>query len=219
MKKRSTAKRSSKSASTGQSMCPALKSLDHSEDKELGTTETYKQTLDGEEFFVHCYRDDKYVCKMMSCHGLLDKVADHKTARRVNGAWKSFHYAEPFSRHNRSKHWVDDHNNRRHDPISLDDTWKTKKQWPMRQFTFTLAVAEEALIEPQLDFRKKLAKLMLQNTLGEDTEPAGMSLRGRASLNGDIHRLVKRQKYEGAWDNTTQSFAKTKQRYQKSNCA
>jgi hypothetical protein len=46
-----------------------------------------------------------------------------------------------------------------------------------------------------------------------------MSLRGRASLNGDIHQLVKRQKYEGAWDNTTQSFAKTKQKYQKSNCA
>ncbi|KAL3786426.1 hypothetical protein ACHAWO_007978 [Cyclotella atomus] len=72
--------------------------------------------------------------------------------------------------------------------------------------------------EPQLEFRTKLAKLMLQNTLGENTEPAGMSLRGRASLNGVIHQLVKRQKYEGAWDNTTQSFAKTKQKYQKSNC-
>ncbi|KAL3802284.1 hypothetical protein ACHAWO_002132 [Cyclotella atomus] len=104
--------------------------IDHFKDKELGTTETYKQTLDGEEFFVHCYRDDKYVCKMMSCHGLLDKVADHKTARHVNGAWKSFHYAKPFSRQNRPKHWVDDHNNRRHDPISLDDTWKTK-HWPI----------------------------------------------------------------------------------------
>jgi hypothetical protein len=59
----------------------------------------------------------------------------------VNGEWKSFRYAEPFSRHNKGKHWVDNVNNRRHDPIGLENTWKTK-WWPNRQFTFLLSVAE-----------------------------------------------------------------------------
>jgi hypothetical protein len=202
--------------------------IDHFKTAALGTTETYKQTLDGEEFLVHCYRDDKYVCKMMSCHGLLDEVPDHKTARKVNGQWKSFCYAEPFSRHNNGKHWVDDHNNRRHDPISLDDTWKTK-WWPMRQFTFTIGVAEvnannarargrKREAEPQLEFRKKLAKLMIENTLDGSTEAAGMNLRDRTSNNGVIHRLTQRGNFEGAWDNGLQAFSRTKQKYQKSSC-
>jgi hypothetical protein len=74
-------------------------------------------------------------------------------------------------------------------------------------------------IEPRPDFRKKLSNLILRNTLGEDTEIACMTLRGMAYLNGVIHKLVKREKYEGAWDNSTQSFSKTKQKYQKSICA
>jgi hypothetical protein len=57
------------------------------------------------------------------------------------GCWKTFQYSEPFSRFSRGKHWVDDVNNRRHDPIGLEEVWQTK-WWPMQQFTFICSIAE-----------------------------------------------------------------------------
>ena len=80
--------------------------------------------------------------KMMSTHGLLEPVDDHTTYRQEkDGTWVNFNYTEYLSRHNRSKHWVDDVNNRRHDPIGLEQVWHTK-WWPTRQFTFICSVAE-----------------------------------------------------------------------------
>jgi hypothetical protein len=92
----------------------------------------------------------------------------------VNGEWKSFKYAESMPRHNRTNHWVDDFNQRqrRHQPISLEEAFKTK-WWPHRQFTFVLSVAETNAVnsrararnepaESQLDFRKQLAKQMME---------------------------------------------------------
>jgi hypothetical protein len=94
------------------------------------------QEIDGVRFLVHCCRDSKYVLKIMSTHGMLDEIQDHKTWRKMeDGRWRSFNYTEPFSRYSKAKHWVDDHNNRRHDPIGLEEVWGTK-WWPMRQFTF-----------------------------------------------------------------------------------
>ena len=52
-----------------------------------------------------------------------------------------FNYVEYLSRHNRSKHWVDDVNNRRHDPIGLEQVWNTNF-WETRQFTFICSMAE-----------------------------------------------------------------------------
>ncbi len=97
----------------------------HMSRKELGAVESFVQDLRGIPFFVHCCKDDKYVTKIMSTQGTLDEVEGHSTWRCVNGEWKSFRFAEPFSRHNKGKHWVDDVNNRRHDPIGLENTWKT----------------------------------------------------------------------------------------------
>jgi len=65
----------------------------------------------------------------MATHGMLEETQDHPTWRRVDGQWKTFKYAEPFSRYSRAKHWVDDHNNRRHDPIGLEEVWGTR-WWP-----------------------------------------------------------------------------------------
>ncbi len=78
----------------------------------------------------------------MSSHGMIDENSDHATYWLVDGGgWKSFHYAEPFSRHNCMKHWVDDINNRRHGDIGLEEVWATK-WWPNRQFMFLLSIAE-----------------------------------------------------------------------------
>jgi hypothetical protein len=106
-------------------------------DSELGTAKTYVQTIEDTKFLIHCHKDDKYVCKIMSTHGLMTTVENHTTYRYVGGEWKSFKYCEPMSRHNHAKHWVDDINNRRHDPIGLEEVWATK-WWPHRQFFFHL---------------------------------------------------------------------------------
>jgi hypothetical protein len=73
------------------------------------------------EFRVHCCRDDKYVNKIMSAHGMVETVQDYPTYRKVDGQWKSFKYTEPFLCYCKAKHWVDDVNNCHHDPIGLEE--------------------------------------------------------------------------------------------------
>ena len=52
-----------------------------------------------------------------------------------------FKYPEVVHNHYKNRHFVDDHNSRRHQPISLEETWATK-HWPHRVFAFLLAVTE-----------------------------------------------------------------------------
>ena len=149
----------------------------HFEGKELGYTETLVQLIDGQRFMVRCMRDTEWVTKIMTTFGMLTEVEDHTTWRKVDGEWRSFKYTEPFSRHNRSKHWVDDVNNRRHDPVGLEEVWRTK-WWPFCQFCFLCSVAEVNAVNsqararrcatmPQLDFRTRLAKGLLNNRLND----------------------------------------------------
>ena len=190
--------------------------------KPLGATETYVQELDGHRFLVHCCRDADWTTKIMSSHGVLDENQDHSTWRKVDGVWKSFKYAEPFSRHNKGKHWVDDVNKRRHAPILLESIWLTK-WWPNRQFTFLLSVAEvnagmakarakKAPADSVLDFRKRLAKLMLENKLDERGVAPNSPIRPRRTSN-PIHSIKKRQKYDGKYDPERRQFKRVKTMY------
>ena len=188
---------------------------DYMKDKPLGYSESFVQVIDGTPFYIHCTRDSTFITKIMSTHGILDEIQEHVTWRLVDGTWKSFHYTEPLSRHNRSKHWVDDVNNRRHDPIALEDGWATK-WWPNRQFTFILSVAEANAVQarargkkepamPTLEFRRQLAMKMMTNTLGNTGAAVASPRRTRASLSND-HVLSKRAKKEGKWNPTTRKF-------------
>ena len=76
----------------------------------------------------------------MLTFGTLDATT-HETWRGTATGNVSFKYPEPFSWHSKAKHWVDDHNQRRHSPIDLAEIWKTQ-WWPHRQFTFLLGVVE-----------------------------------------------------------------------------
>ena len=190
--------------------------------RQLGECDTLTQYVDGIRFLVHCCRDSKYVSKIMSTHGMLDECQEHRTWRKVDGHWRSFNYTEPFSRYSRVKHWVDDHNNRRHDPIGLEEAWATK-WWPMRQFTFICAVAEvnacysqargrrEATV-PQLDFRRKLAQQLLQNTLDVPVivPVARVANRNRSNT---VHALRKRGKNEGKWQPGQRCFKEVRTVY------
>ncbi len=84
----------------------------------------------------------------MSTHGILKQVDDHVIYRNIDGEWKTFNYVELMSHHNCNKHWVDDVNNRCHDPIGLEDVSATK-WWPTRQFTFICSVAEVNAVNSQ----------------------------------------------------------------------
>ena len=200
----------------------------HMMEKPLGETELYVQELGGVRFFVHCTRDADYVTKIMSTHGVLQEIQDHPTWRFVEGEWKTFKYAEPFSRHNRAKHWVDDVNNRRHDPIGLEEVWQTK-WWPNRQFTFLLSVAEVNCVqarargrkeaaEPTLTFRRNLAMRMLRNKIQSNGVAAASPPRIRRQ-SSTIHVLKKRKVQEGKWNFTTRTFKKTKTEYVRHPCS
>ena len=114
----------------------------------------------------------------MSTFGCLNSVEGHIAYRTLSSGTRiCWLYAEPNSRHNRSKHWVDDVNNQRHAPIDLAEAWQTK-WWPNPQFTFCLSVSEINAInsrahskgvpaEPMLDFCRNLAGQMLENNLNE----------------------------------------------------
>ena len=122
--------------------------------KQLGHTETFVHLVEGQRFLVHCTKDRDYITKIMSTHGVLEEIQDHPTWRLMDGVWRTFKYAEPLSRHNRAKHWVDDVNNRRHDPIGLEQVWATK-WWPNRQFTFLLSVAEVNAVQARARAKKE----------------------------------------------------------------
>ena len=126
-----------------------------------------------------------------------------------------FNYAEPFLRYSKAKHWVDDVNQRRHAPISLESAWGTK-WWANRQFTFLLSVAEvnatmaraRARKEPTdsvLGFRKHLAKLMLENKLNEHGV-APNSLICPRRVSNTPHVLCKREKFQGKYDPEHHAF-------------
>jgi len=123
---------------------------------------------------------------------------------------------------------VDDHNQRRHAPIDLAESWKTK-WWPHRQFAFFLAISEanaansrgrakDEQANPQLQFRKAMAMLMLENTMDDDgniVRPVHRSLRTRAALVVE-HDLKTRPVYTGKWMGNY--WATTSQKYQKLRC-
>ena len=121
--------------------------------KPLGRMETFIQEMEGQQFLVHCTKDRDYGMKIMSTHGVLDEIQDNAMWRLMDGMWRTFKYAKPFSRHNCAKHWVDDVNNLCHDP-SLEDVWATK-WWPNWQFTFLLSVAEVNTVQARARAKKE----------------------------------------------------------------
>jgi hypothetical protein len=124
---------------------------------------------------------------------------------------------EPFYNHFKFRHQVDDHNAKRHKPISLEETWSTK-WYAHRVFAFLLAVTEvnvKLMMDylqdkkdenptAMIDFRKKLVKELIENPylVGEEegVSPRNLHVRQQA-----IHHLMEKPpqftaKFDGrAW--------------------
>ena len=99
--------------------CPGAHIYSYMEGKPLGFVKNLRPYMGGLPFNIHCTRYDRFVTKLMSTHGLLNELPNHSTYQQRNGEWVTFKYAKYISRQNHSNHWVDDVNNRRHDPIGI----------------------------------------------------------------------------------------------------
>ena len=103
--------------------------------------------------------------------------AINKQGRRHNTNWlvvdEKIICPKVIGNHFLFRHSVDDHNNKRHSPISIEEIWSTK-WWPNRVFAFLLAVTEVnvalGMVEfcgknpiSQIEFRKSLANTLIHN--------------------------------------------------------
>ena len=166
--------------------------------------------------------------KIMTTYGTLEEQEDGFTVRTVGGKKVSFHYTEVFKNHFKYRHFIDDHNNRRHGSgLSIERTWGTK-YWPDRCFAWFLAVSEVnanlgrsfflqgSQVLPQVNFRKKLAFELLNNTYDvEDTSVGEHNTRFAASIG---HSMVTAPHYAGKWLVSENRWREVRFKYQKQFC-
>ena len=65
---------------------PGAQIESYMEGKELGFVKTLRKDIGGVPFKINCTRDDRFVTKLMSNHGLLNKVPDNSTYRKKMGS-------------------------------------------------------------------------------------------------------------------------------------
>ena len=114
---------------------------------------------------------------LMSTYGTNNRDNGKETRRnwKVGGEARStsFRYPEVVHNHFLYRHAVDDHNGKRHSPISLEVVWATKR-WPNRVFAFLMSITEvncylaesyftSRKSNSMLDFRKSLSHQLIEN--------------------------------------------------------
>lgn len=138
--------------------------------KEVRETDGIQGLLDETPFLLFVMKEVKINTKIKARDGSLDIHADAKEKKRkVDNATKMFRYKEPFHNHYACRHCVDDHNNKQHSDISLEETWMTHP-WQNGVFAFLVAITEVILFllcryfvwekdqgMPLLQFRRLLA--------------------------------------------------------------
>ena len=129
---------------------------------------------------------------LMSTYGTLQRMGDEKD-RTVDNTKVSFRYPELVYNHYTFRHAVDDHNNRRQAPISIERTWSTN-WWPNRVFAFLLGVTEVnvylAMVNifklekiEQLEFRKLLTFHLIHNSYDNKDIPQQRQKRSKVGQN------------------------------------
>ena len=103
-------------------------------------------TEDNKVFKIFCMKDPDYVTKIMVSWMTLDKTEGIRARSYfidTNGTEdkKQFKHRKGFGIHFRYIHQVDNHNNWRNSPASLERIWVTKF-WPDCNFAWYLAVLD-----------------------------------------------------------------------------
>ena len=68
-------------------------------------------------------------------------MSNEKYCKLMDGSIRRFKDPEVLHNHFRYEHLVDDHNSKRHQPISLEVVWATQ-EWSHRPFSFLLSMME-----------------------------------------------------------------------------
>lgn len=178
----------------------------HFEDAPVGAADMWPGTMLGERFGVYCMKEEDYVMSLMSTYGTLER--GRATRRKLNdGSTANFSYVETHQNHFDNRHQVDDFNNRRHNPISVEETWRTQC-WEHRVFAHLFACSEQNAHlayeyfgqnpkKTVLEFRKELAKAMIYNDF--DDKNGGATTRNLARAVSSAHALCKVPLYQ-KWD-------------------
>jgi len=151
------------------------------ERKDVGYCNAKRGSLDNVDYYIYGMKEPDYTMMLMSTYGTLNR--NGRTTKRVwkeNGVQQRviFNYPEVVHNHYTYRHLVDDHNAKRHQPISLEVTWATSR-WECRVFAFLLAVTEVnifladkfffgALHSCMIAFRKLFAYALITNKYVED---------------------------------------------------
>jgi hypothetical protein len=184
-------------------------------------------------------KEPDYVMLMMATYGNLEEVAEG-TAKRTHQqggreTTTNFRYTTPFYNHFKYRHQVDDHNAKRHAPISVEDCLGARR-WDVRQFSFLLALTEVNVklamdfgkpkkdIISMLAFRKRLAKALIFNhwliqEIKEKEVQQEVSPNGRKRRKIDQHEHIQRPIFTGKYNGATRKFNKTTKKYVRLKCS
>ena len=156
----------------------------HFDGKDVGDCDSWKGMMEEVPFHVYAMKEPNYIMSFMSTYGTNLRTGKETSREWVDssGVKKNvkFHYPEVVGNHFLYRHSVDDHNNKRHSPISLEVVWATK-YWPNRVFSFLLGVTEVNVNlattyfcgqnkKGQIEFRKLLAKTLIFNTYYDEEQ-------------------------------------------------
>ncbi len=173
----------------------------HFADKAVGAVDMISGALDRVKYFFWGMKEPDYVMKMMATGGVFFSEGCKFVRRKWgNGESASFSYTKPFDWHFCYRHVVDDHNNLHHSLPSIEDTWRMER-WPVRVFSFILAITEVNIyltkkfftwdpekVPTYLKFRRDFAWDLIDNPVLEVEED-----KRRTALVGlcDEHKLIK----------------------------
>ena len=170
-------------------------------DKDVGSVATLPGKLNGISVWIHCIKEPHYIAMLMSNYRTLERTGDTQLWSwkiGLNSHLVMFKYPELVYCHYKNTYHVDNHNNRRHQPISLEETWVTKFQ-PHCVFMFLLAVAEgnayllnkhyrEDAEDSVLVFRRVLATELINNTYGIE-EKSSTGTKSKKQQSRSTHEL------------------------------
>lgn len=189
----------------------------HFTDKPVGAADAYTTTMSIDEngqdkIMVLGFKEPDYVLIMMSTYGTLARMGAKKNRRVTNSGGSTSTVEvlcpEPVHNHYKYRHAVDDHNNRRQHPISIERTWATN-WWPHRVFSFLLSVSEiNSLLawtniygnerQETLDFRQELSGELINNIYLEEVSIAERRRRPASMGTGHVGLSIpKGMKFEG----------------------
>jgi hypothetical protein len=95
---------------------------EHFNNKPVGSADTWGGALDEVPFCLFGVKEPDCVVMLMSAHGALERASAPKQRQLEMGQSVTISCPEAVDNHCKCHHAVNDHNNNRHQPISLEET-------------------------------------------------------------------------------------------------